>query len=221
MSGQEALIDPCAQKLVPVVSLTEAAVAARRALPLGQCLRDAGLKVAEITLRNSAALRGLEAIADVKGLWVGAGTVLDVGQAREAVGAGAKFLVSPGLDETIIDYARDAGIELIPGVATASELMQARRLGVKRVKFFPAEVLGGAKALRALCSVFGDLEFMPTGGVTTHNLREYLTIEQVVACGGSWLTPADKVMAEDWQGITSLVKFALGLANGEVSEEES
>jgi 2-dehydro-3-deoxyphosphogluconate aldolase/(4S)-4-hydroxy-2-oxoglutarate aldolase len=144
---------------------------------------------------------------------VGAGTVLTASQAKSVVAAGAAFIVSPGLDEGVVKVAQQADIPVFPGIATASELQQAWNLGLDVVKFFPAGLSGGTAMIKALSAVFRSMRFMPTGGVSANNLAEYLTLPSVIACGGSWLTPASEVQAKNYLAVTRLAEEALVIAS--------
>lgn len=197
---------------VPVVPLVQAddettAIAVSRALAAG------GLTVVELVLRTDGALACLRAVADgVPEVIAGAGTVLNARQANAALDAGAQFLVSPGLDQGVVDVARERDVPVYPGIVTPGELQRAYNLGLRTVKFFPASIAGGIPALRALSSVFRMMRFMPTGGVSAANLAEYLSVPAVLACGGSWLTPADAIAAGDYNRITALAADAVGIA---------
>lgn len=201
-----------ALKAVPVVPLVQAddpAVAVRtsRALAAG------GLRVIEVVFRTDHALECLRAVADeVPDVIAGAGTVLNAEQARAALDHGAEFVVSPGLDEGVVGVAQERGVPVYPGVVTPSEVQRAFNLGLDTVKFFPASIAGGVPALKALASVFRFMRFMPTGGIGPDNLADYLAIPAVVACGGSWLTPADRIAAGDYDAITALAVEALDIA---------
>jgi len=177
------------ERLLPVVVVD----AARDAPPLVEALRDGGLGLIEVTLRTPAALEAIDRIRAVPGMRVGAGTVLDPGQVTAAHAAGAGFIVSPGLDLDLVAAARALGLPVIPGIATATELMAARRAGLDLVKFFPAAALGGIDALRALSSIAPATRFVPTGGITERNLASYLGVPGVVACGGTWIAPRELV----------------------------
>lgn len=196
----------------PVVPLVQAddpdvAVKTSRALAAG------GLKVAEVVLRTDRALDCLQAIAsDVPETIAGAGTVLSVKQATAALENGAKFIVSPGLDEGVVGIARDHGVPIYPGIMTPGELQRAFNLGLDIVKFFPASIAGGVPALKAFASVFRSMRFMPTGGISPGNLADYLSIPAVLACGGSWLTPADRIAAGDYEAVTKLATEAVAIA---------
>jgi 2-dehydro-3-deoxyphosphogluconate aldolase/(4S)-4-hydroxy-2-oxoglutarate aldolase len=143
---------------------------------------------------------------------VGAGTVLDVTQVKAAAAAGARFIVSPGLDPAIVEAARTAGLPVIPGVSTATEIQMARNLGLRLVKFFPARSAGGAAAVRALAAAFQDMRFLPTGGIGEADLRDYLMIPAVIACGGSWLAPAKQIAACAFGEITQFTLAARAIA---------
>jgi 2-dehydro-3-deoxyphosphogluconate aldolase/(4S)-4-hydroxy-2-oxoglutarate aldolase len=196
----------------PVVPLVQAddpevAVATTKALAAG------GLTVIEVVLRTSAALDCLQAICELDDdIIVGAGTVLSADQAIAVLERGAQFIVSPGLDEAMVGVAQANSVPVFPGTMTPSEVMKARNLGLDIVKFFPASIAGGIPALKALGSVFRDMKFMPTGGVSAANLADFLAIKSVIACGGSWLTPADSIAAGNYDAVTKLAKEAVAIA---------
>jgi 2-dehydro-3-deoxyphosphogluconate aldolase/(4S)-4-hydroxy-2-oxoglutarate aldolase len=196
----------------PVVPLVQAddpnvAVKTSRALAAG------GLKVAEVVFRTDRALECLRAVADeVPEVIAGAGTVLSAEQANAALDHGAKFIVSPGLDDGVVAVARERGVPVYPGTMTPSEVQHAFNLGLDTVKFFPASIAGGVPALKALASVFRTMKFMPTGGVSPGNLAEFLAVPAVLACGGSWLTPKDAIAAGDFEAITELAEEAVAIA---------
>ena len=195
--------------VVPLVQTDDPAVAVKtsRALAAG------GLKVAEVVFRTDRALECLQAVADdVPEMIAGAGTVLSAEQANAALEHGAKFIVSPGLDDGVVGVAREHGVPVYPGIMTPGELQHAFNLGLDTVKFFPASIAGGVPALKALASVFRTMKFMPTGGVSPGNLADFLAVPAVLACGGSWLTPADKVAAGDYGAITRLAAEAVAIA---------
>ncbi|WP_227000562.1 bifunctional 4-hydroxy-2-oxoglutarate aldolase/2-dehydro-3-deoxy-phosphogluconate aldolase [Protaetiibacter intestinalis] len=172
---------------------------------LAAALAAGGIGCAEITLRTPA---GIPAIARISaadpGFLVGAGTVLEPRQVDEVADAGARFVVSPGLDPEIVERALARGLEVLPGVATASEVQRALRLGLDRVKFFPAEVLGGRAAIEALSGPFPGMRFLPSGGVTAANAADYLATPAVFAVSGSWMVPRSDVAAGDWAAIEQL-----------------
>lgn len=195
--------------VVPVVVIDDA----DKAVPVAQALVAGGLPIIEITMRTAAAPDAIAAIAaGVPDAHVGAGTVLSDEQVRAIVAAGAKFIVSPGLHDDVVSVANDLSIPIIPGVATASEVQKAWNLGLRTLKFFPAGQAGGIAMIKALASVFRDVVFMPTGGVSPKNLRDYLELPAVVACGGSWLTPADAIENGDYNRITELAAEAVAIA---------
>jgi 2-dehydro-3-deoxyphosphogluconate aldolase / (4S)-4-hydroxy-2-oxoglutarate aldolase len=167
-----------------------------------------------VVLRTPAAIDCLGEIAQaVPDAIVGAGTVLGEEQAAAVLDRGARFLVLPGLYEPVVRMAHDAGVPVFPGVATASEAQQAWNLGLRALKFFPASLAGGTAMIRALGAVFRDVNFMPTGGVSAANLAEYLALPNVLACGGSWLTPADAIAAGRYEDVTALARAAVAIAS--------
>jgi 2-dehydro-3-deoxyphosphogluconate aldolase/(4S)-4-hydroxy-2-oxoglutarate aldolase len=182
------------------------------AVPLAQALTEGGLKVLEMTLRTPAALGAIEAIARaVPHAVAGAGTVMTADDLKRARDAGAQFAVSPGLTEKL---ARDVALPLLPGVATASEIMRGRELGFDRFKFFPAESSGGVAALKAFAGPFADIRFCPTGGITAKIAPDYLALANVMCVGGSWMAPPSMIEARDWKGIAKLARAAAGLREG-------
>ena len=192
-------------QLLPVVTIDQA----DRAQGLGRALLDSGLPCVEVTLRTPAAEEALRALAAVDGLLVGAGTVLDEDQAARAVDAGARVLVSPGLDEDVVRAAQAHEVPLLPGVATPTEVQRAHRLGLEVVKLFPAEALGGIATLKALAAPFPRMRFVPTGGVSLGNLGAWLARDEVPFCGGSWLAPRDLLEAGDLDGVRARVAEAV------------
>ena len=198
-----------AKRVVPLVQSDDP----KTALKISEALLEGGLDVLEVVLRTDAALDCLEAIAkEFPHAHVGAGTVLSADQSREVIRRGASFIVSPGLDTASVKVANDEGLPILPGISTATELQQAWNLGLRTVKLFPASLVGGPKMIKALSSVFRDVRFMPTGGVSAANLTEYLSVPAVLACGGSWLTPADAIAKGDFAAITKLAKEAIAIA---------
>ncbi len=179
------------------------------AVPVAEALLAGGVKVLEITLRTPAALKCIEAIAGaVPDAIVGAGTVRSAGDARSALNAGCRFAVSPGYTSAVGKACRDAGLMLLPGVATASEIMMAQGDGMEILKFFPATAAGGIPMLNAWAGPFPDVVFCPTGGITLQTAPQFLALPNVKVCGGSWLTPAELIDAKDWKGITKLAREA-------------
>lgn len=195
--------------VVPLVQADDPAVAVKtsRALAAG------GLNVIEVVFRTERALECLAAVAkELPEVIAGAGTVLTADQARAALDAGAKFIVSPGLDDEVVKVAIDASVPVFPGVVTPTEIQRAVNLGLDIVKFFPASIAGGIPALKALSGVFRSVRFMPTGGVSAENLGDFLSVPSVLACGGSWLTPADAIAAGNYDRITDLAREAVNIA---------
>jgi len=195
------------QPVIPVITIERV----EDARPLAKTLSQAGLRVLEVTLRTQAALACLREMASIPSTIVGAGTVLSAHDVMLAREAGATFIVTPGLSAATVAAAREAGVAILPGVATATELMAGLDLGVTRFKFFPAEQAGGRAMLDALRGPFGQVRFCPTGGITPNNAAEFLALPQVKVVGGSWLTPADRMEAGDWAGITELARAASAL----------
>jgi len=195
--------------LVPVVVLNDA----KDAVPLAKALCDGGLPVAEVTFRTDAAEESIRQIsAAFPEMLVGAGTVLTIDQVDRAVAAGAKFIVAPGFDPEIVDYCISKDIPVYPGVVTPSELAQAVKRGLKVVKFFPAEQYGGVKTIKALAAPYPMMKFMPTGGVSLKNLKDYMECDKVAACGGSWMVKGDLVKAGKFDEIRQLTADAVALA---------
>ena len=173
-----------------------------------------GLTVIEVVMRTEGALVCMEEITkSVPDAIVGAGTVLSSEQAEAAISSGAQFIVSPGLYAPVVDVAKANGLMMFPGVSTATEAQQAWNMGLRTLKFFPASLAGGPAMLKALSSVFRDVNFMPTGGVSVANLPDYLAVPSVLACGGSWLTPAKEIAAGNYDAITRLAAEAVAIAN--------
>ncbi len=198
-----------AAPVVPLVSADDTQVAVETA----KALQDGGLSVIEVVLRSDAAQACMEAIIDqTEGLIVGAGTVLTLQQAQSVVASGAQFVVCPGLVDEVVEYCLDQGVPVYPGTMTAGEVQRAYALGLRAVKFFPATLAGGVPMLKAFGSVFREMRFMPTGGVSAGNLAEFLALPSVLACGGSWLTPADAIAAGDYSKITDLAREAVAIA---------
>jgi len=197
--------------IVPVIKVADAA----DAVPLCRALAEGGLPVAEITFRTAAAP---EAIANVSRelphVLLGAGTVLTREQVDRAVAAGAKYIVSPGINPEVVSHCRQAGVPILPGCANPSDIEVALSLGVKTVKFFPAEALGGLPLIKALAAPYGDVSFVPTGGIGEKNLLDYLAFPKVAACGGSWMVPDSAVKAKDWEAIRGLTASAIQLMLG-------
>lgn len=182
------------------------------AVPMARALVAGGVRVLEVTLRTPAGLPAIEAIArEVPDAVVGAGTVRNPADVRAAHGAGARFIVSPGYTPTVGQACRDAGVALLPGVSTGSEIMMAADDGFSFLKLFPATAVGGIPLLKAFSGPFADVAFCPTGGVTVETAPQFLALPNVKVVGGSWLTPADAMKAGDWGRITALAKAASAL----------
>ena len=195
--------------VVPLVQADEPQTAVR----VSRALAKGGLTVAEVVFRTDAALECLAAVAaEVPEMVAGAGTVLNAEQAGLAMDAGAKFVVSPGLDEATVRLCRSKSIPVYPGTMTPTEVMAAFNLGLREVKFFPGSLAGGIPMLKALGSVFRGMRFMPTGGVSVDNLAEFLAVPCVLACGGSWLTPVEAIATGDYDQITRLAAEAVAIA---------
>ncbi|MBV8683367.1 MAG: bifunctional 4-hydroxy-2-oxoglutarate aldolase/2-dehydro-3-deoxy-phosphogluconate aldolase [Caulobacteraceae bacterium] len=192
----------CSCPVLPVVTITDAAAA----VPLARALLAGGMSAIEVTLRTPSAFEVIARIAgDVEGVVVGAGTVLTSRDMSAAEQAGARFAVSPGFSANL---SEDASLPLLPGVATASEVMAALEAGHEMMKFFPAEAAGGPAMLNALAGPFPQARFCPTGGITPANADSYLRLPNVICVGGSWLAPPDLVSAGDWQAVTRLAREA-------------
>ena len=197
-------------KVVPVEVLEDA----KDAAPLAKALCEGGLPCAEVTFRTAAAKDSIKAMSEAyPEMLVGAGTVLTKEQVDSAVEAGAKFIVSPGFDPEIVDYCLEKEIPVFPGCITPSEVAQAVKRGLRVVKFFPAEQFGGVATIKALSAPYVGLKFMPTGGVSAKNLKEYLACKPIVACGGSWMVKKDLIEAGEFDKIRELTKEAVSLAN--------
>ena len=196
-------------RIIPVVVIEQA----ERAADLGQALVTGGIPVAEVTLRTAAGIDAIAAMAENAELLVGAGTVLTAEQVDRAVDAGAKFIVSPGLNPKVVERALTRGVDVIPGAVTPTEITAALELGLTTLKFFPANVYGGASALKALGAPFGGVSFIPTGGVSASNLHDYLALSNVAAVGGSWMVPAAAINAGDFETIRGLCIEAVTVVN--------
>jgi 2-dehydro-3-deoxyphosphogluconate aldolase/(4S)-4-hydroxy-2-oxoglutarate aldolase len=195
--------------IVPVVVLNDA----KDAAPLAKALTEGGLPCAEVTFRTEAAEESIRIMTtEYPDMFVGAGTVLTIDQVDRAVAAGAKFIVSPGFDPEIVDYCLSKDIPVFPGIITPSELAQAVKRGLKVVKFFPAEQFGGVATIKALAAPYTTVKFMPTGGVSAKNLRDYLSCDKIIACGGSWMVKGDLVKAGEFDKIRELTAEAVALA---------
>ncbi len=195
--------------VVPVVVLNDA----DDAIPLADALIKGGLPCAEVTFRTDAAEESIRRICEsFPDMLVGAGTVLTTKQVERAYKAGAKFIVSPGFDPEIIDYCISIGLPVLPGCITPSEIAQAVKRGLKVVKFFPAEQSGGVAMIKAMAAPYSMVKFMPTGGISTKNLADYLSCDKILCCGGSWMVKEDLIKSGSFDKITDMTKEATALA---------
>ena len=196
--------------IIPVIVIEDE----EKAVPLAQALVKGGLPVLEVTFRTKAAAGSIARIkAEVPGAILGAGTLLTPQMVKDAKAAGAVFGVAPGFDPAVIAAAKEVGLPMVPGIATASELSQALTAGVPMVKFFPAEAAGGVKMIKNLLGAFRftGVKFMPTGGINLANVRDYLAVPEIVACGGTWIVPKDARAAGDYAAIEKLAADASAL----------
>lgn len=190
-------------KVVPVVKLDDA----RDALPLGSALIKGGLPVIEITFRTDAAAEAIANISyELPDICVGAGTVLTIDQVNQAIDSGARFIVAPGFNPRIVDYCIDRNIPVFPGVNSPTQVEMGLERDLKVLKFFPAEASGGLKMLKAMAAPYGDVRFMPTGGVNINNLKDYLAFDRIIACGGTWLATASLINEGRFDEVTRLVE---------------
>ena len=191
--------------VIPVVVLDDA----KDAVPTAKALLAGGVDVMEITFRTAAAADSIKAVAEnCPEMLVGAGTVVTLDQCKQALECGAKFIVSPGFDPEVVNWCAERNIPITPGCVTPTEIMAAMKLGLNVVKFFPAGVYGGLKAMKALSAPFGGVKFIPTGGVDAKNLKEYLEAPFVHAVGGSWLCPKNEIAAGNFDAVTTLCREA-------------
>lgn len=189
-------------RIVPVIAINDVA----QAVPLAKVLVENGLPCAEVTFRTEAAAESIRLMREAyPELLIGAGTVLTTEQVDIAIDVGVDFIVSPGLNPTTVKYCQQRGVVIVPGVNNPSLVEQAMEMGLKTLKFFPAEPSGGVSMLKALTAVY-PVNFMPTGGVSPANVDSYLALKSVVACGGTWMVPTDKMDKGDWEGIAELVR---------------
>ncbi len=190
-------------RIIPVIVIEEP----KNAVPLATALLAGGLPIAEITLRTSAALEALRRITQEQPeMFAGVGTVLNVRQAEQARKAGAHFVISPGLNRAVVDYCLEHDVPVYPGVATASEIEAAIESGLNLLKLWPISTLGGVEYLNLLSGPFGGVEFNPSGGLTTTTFESYLALKNVVACGGSWMAPADWIASKQFERISTAVR---------------
>lgn len=192
--------------IVPVVVIDDV----KDAAPLAKALCDGGLPCAEITFRTEAAVEATRIMAtEYPDMLIGAGTILTVEQVDIAVAAGAKFIVSPGLNPKVVQYCVEKGIPVTPGITSPSQVEQAIELGLDTVKFFPAEAAGGLNMIKSMAAAYTNMKFMPTGGINPNNVNEYLAFNKILCCGGSWMVSGDLVKAGKFDEITRLTKEAL------------
>ena len=192
--------------IIPVVVLNDA----KDAAPLAKALCEGGLPCAEVTFRTEAAEESIRIMSrEFPEMFVGAGTVLTTEQVDRAVDAGAKFIVSPGLNTKVVKYCIEKGVPVTPGVCTPSEVEQAIELGLDVVKFFPAEPAGGLNMIKAMAAPYVGMKFMPTGGINPKNVREYLAYDRILACGGSWMVKGSLVEAGEFDKIRELAQEAV------------
>jgi 2-dehydro-3-deoxyphosphogluconate aldolase/(4S)-4-hydroxy-2-oxoglutarate aldolase len=196
--------------IVPVVALSDA----KDAKPLAKALCEGGLPCAEVTFRTSAAEESIRIMSsEFPHMLVGAGTVLTTKQVDRAINAGAKFIVSPGFDPEIVSYCQQQNIPITPGIVTPSEAAQAVKAGIFVVKFFPAEAAGGLAMIKALSAPYPMLQFMPTGGISTQNIGDYLKFKKVIACGGSWMVQSSLIDGNEFEKIEQLTREAVETVN--------
>ena len=197
--------------IVPVIKVEDA----NDAVPLCKALSDGGLPVAEITFRSAAAEEAIRRVhQELPEVILGAGTVLTPEQVDRAVAAGATYIVSPGLNPDVVRHCQKVGVPIVPGCANPSDIEVALSLGLTTVKFFPAEALGGLNLIKAMSAPYGNVRFLPTGGVSEANLLDYLSFSKIVACGGSWMVDQKAIAAKDWKKIETLTRSAVTLMLG-------
>ncbi len=196
--------------VIPVVVLDDAA----NAVPLANALINGGLPCAEVTFRTAAAEESIYRMSKVHpNMLLGAGTVLTTDQVDRATGAGARFIVSPGFDPEIVDYCMEKGIPVFPGCMTPSEVAQGVKRGLNVLKFFPAEQAGGLAMIKAIAAPYTNVKFMPTGGINAENLKEYLSYDKILCCGGSWMVKEDMIYKGSFEHIRELAAQARTLAD--------
>ncbi|MEG1525086.1 MAG: bifunctional 4-hydroxy-2-oxoglutarate aldolase/2-dehydro-3-deoxy-phosphogluconate aldolase [Clostridia bacterium] len=197
--------------IVPVIKIEDPL----KAVPLARAMCAGGLPLAEITFRTACAEEAIRRMnSEVPEMLVGAGTVINCEQVDRAVSAGAKFIVSPGLNEKVVHHCIELGIPITPGCSNPSDIECAIDCGLDVVKFFPAEQTGGLKYIKAIAAPYSQIKYIPTGGINIKNLNEYLAYDKILACGGSWLAPADLLAKDDFCGITAIVREAVSLVMG-------
>lgn len=201
-------------KIIPVIAIEDA----ETAIPLGKALLAGGLPCAEITFRTAAPAEAIQKMSTAHPeIFVGAGTVLTVAQAEQAKAAGAKFIVTPGFDAQVVDWCLANDMPITPGVMTPTDINQALAIGLKLLKFFPAEAAGGIKTLKAIGAPYGDIKFIPTGGINENNLADYLRLPMVHACGGSFMVKKKWITQGQFEQIEAMAANAVAIANGSSS----
>jgi 2-dehydro-3-deoxyphosphogluconate aldolase / (4S)-4-hydroxy-2-oxoglutarate aldolase len=206
LSRADVLSQLRATRIVPVIVIDDPA----DAVPLATALSEGGLPCAEITFRTAGALDALRRIRDDRpSLLAGAGTVLTPKQAADARAAGAQFIVAPGFSPAVVDYCLEQDIPVYPGVCTPTEIEAALSRGLRVLKFFPAEPMGGISFLKAIAAPYVGVEFMPTGGINASNVKSYLAFHRVVACGGSWMAPSDWIAAKQFDRVRAEASAAV------------
>lgn len=200
-------------KLIPVATIENI----EDALPLGKALVEVGLPIVEITFRTRVAGDIIRFLTkEIPKLFIGAGTVLNVNQVNKAIDGGAQFIVTPGFNPRVVDYCLNYKIPIIPGVNTPTMVEWALDKGLKIVKFFPVDLSGGVKMLKALAGPYPEMKFIPTGGINNNTLIEYLKLSNVIACGGSWIVKKDLIISRSFEEIKRLTKKAISLINSEI-----
>lgn len=195
-------------KIIPVIQIDDA----KLAVPLAKALAENGLPAAEVTFRTAAAAESIARIKDAcPDMLLGAGTILNPRQVDQAFAAGASFMVSPGLNPNTVKYCQDKGIPIVPGINNPSQVEQGLELGLDFLKFFPAEASGGIAMLKSLLAPYVDLKLMPTGGINSNNARDYLALDRVVCCGGTWMVAPKLINGQNWDEIARLTREAAEL----------
>lgn len=199
-----------ALKVIPVIAIDKA----EDIIPLGKVLAENGLPAAEITFRSDAAAEAIRLLREAQpNMLIGAGTVLNKEQAIAAKEAGATFVVSPGFNPNTVKACQEIGIDIVPGVNNPSTIEAALEMGLTTLKFFPAEASGGVNMVKALLAPYGDVHIMPTGGVNQNNIKDYLAVPRVLACGGTWMVDKKLVEAGEWEELARLTREAVELVN--------
>ena len=204
--------------VVPVITIDRP----QDAVPLARALLNGGIGCAEITFRTASAEEAIQRISgECHEMLVGAGTVLTVQQAEQAIRAGAQYIVAPGFDAAVVDWCQEQGVPVLPGAVTPTEINMALARGVKLLKFFPAEESGGVRMLKALYAPYQEVQFIPTGGIKAHNLAEYLVLPNIVACGGSWMATGSMISEGKFDEITRLSREARAIVQRARGESEA